>query len=76
MEIKNGKESSPKDSVIVKVEGTTNLRLKGTTLLGRKLDVKNGNLSLLISEIKRLTNDRYSNVYNNNNLAQARQESA
>lgn len=56
-------------SVNVKIKGATKERQKGATQEGGKNDVKDGNLSFLIIEIKRLANDRYRNVYNNINLA-------
>ena len=59
-------------AVIVKLKGTINVRLKGTTHESEKINEKNGNLSLLYLINKRLLNDMYSNVYNSINLVQAR----
>ena len=55
--------------VNVKIKGAIKERQKGATHESGKNDVKYGNLSFLILIIKRLANDRYSNVYNNINLA-------
>ena len=62
----------PFTNVIVKLKGTINVRLKGTTHESEKINEKNGNLSLLYLINKRLLNDMYSNVYNSINLVQAR----